>query len=316
MTFYRSDVWIDKGGSTCVQNGLEGPSISASAYSLRPEDFALVPLPDEVEIFGPLVCREDGVSSISYVNIPEFEMVLVQTQSNEIGVGGPVENLSVLTTDVGEVVLAPVTEPTAARGSTLIRPTSFGFVVVSGGALSLEEATDLITAVDEQAIVFPEGKPLITELNGITFYSTIGEPLSRCRYSQYGIRGEFIDAPEDPRVQILPGYLPADVDPKYSGTMYQRCDDIEAGEAHFSVPTNSYLVTRKSGAPEWYTHGSEDWYTPMTVAGLNAVMMRLPEWMRGDDVSGTLLIREEFGITVVSGPDAAEVIKIAEGLNR
>jgi len=216
-------------------------------------------------------------------------------------------------------VLAPTNEENLGAGAMAVRLTDWGLIVAQ--RMSDVSAVPAVAAVD-QADPPPEGEDIFTgELGGITFYSGIGYDVERpCSYGLLGFGdpdAEVITEPEDERLNIEPGYLPANV-VQTGEVIGHRCGDVEIIETSYIYLDGNaqFTMIRRSGDPEWISIYSREWFTETEVAGLPAVILQSPAGISEESPTATVYVREEFGVLVVVGPDVDEVVRIAEGLNR
>ena len=172
-----------------------------------------------------------------------------------------------------------------------------------------------LASVDPDASV-PAGDVFTGEMSGIRFYTPYAYDARKpCTYGPYGLwDGDGIIRPRDVRMLIEPSYLPEFYE--LVRTEARLCEDMEAMEALYQFPLsdNQYWIVRKT-EPSWYSMYARDWFTETEIAGRAAILIQSPEGLLPDR-RPTLLVREDFGVTVIQGPDPDELIGIAEGLNR
>ena len=319
IKFYTWEAWTEAKASLCASQAQEAPFLGPSVFSVPETELPDIPIPAGYQVLDTRMCKLDGMTIINYILTSDFHIELVATNAPEWPMNVPVEQLSVRSTDVGEVVLAPTPGVNIGIGLMAVRSAPFGLIVAFGGNAPTEEVLAAVAAIDANNITIPPGKDIFSgEINGITFRPGIGyDAFEPCTYGAYGlISGEGISALADSRLEIEPGYLPPGATPSRVA-QYQSCGDIETSEAsyHFATSSMGYGIQRKSGAPEWFALYSEDWYTATTVDGLDAVLFGAPSGF-DVDFAAMLFVRETFGLTAITGPDAAELVKITEGLNR
>lgn len=317
ITFYTWDSWLARRESLCASQAQEAPFLDPSVFSVPAAELPEIPIPTGYQVLDTRMCKLDGMTVINYILMSDFHIELVATDAPEWVVNVPVEQLTVRSTDVGEVVLAPTPGVNIGIGLMAVRSAPFGLIVAFGGNAPTEEVLAAVAAIDANSVTIPPSKDIFSgEISGITFRLGIGyDAFEPYTYGAHGlIGGEITPTLRDARVAIEPGYLPPGAQ-TLRATQYQRCGDIDAAEASYYSSSTSYGIERKSGAPEWFALYSEDWYTPTTVAGLDAVLFGAPLGI-DSDFAAMLFVREAFGLTAITGPDAAELIKIAENLNR
>ncbi len=313
---YDWDTWTFNQKSACASQSLEAPFLAPSQFEVSASSVPVITFP-QAQLTQARICKLAGVTALNYVLVGDVHIELVAGPP-EWPVRAPLDSVR----EEGGLVIAPETAEFAGLGATVIKPAPFGLIIGYGGVES--DLIAAVTAIDEATITMPEARDIFAgDLNGILFESEFSDAEKRCKFSSYGLTGaEATTAPVDQRVVIEPGYLPEHATAQQS-VLYSKCDDIESAEVSYYIdepaadPSDQYYIVRKSGAPEWTSLSSEGWYSETTVAGLPAVLLTAPAALAGEVEPGaTLFIREDFGLTVVDGPDAAEVIKIAEGLNR
>lgn len=317
IEFYTWDSWIAMGLGSCPSQNPEGPYLGPAVFSVAEEDLPDIAIPAGHEVADVRMCKLGGITVLNYILDPDFHIELVAGPQQWASLV-PLDELSVVSTAVGDVVVAP--QPSGypgGTGATAVHSAPFGLVVANGG--SEDDAIAAATAIDAADVQVPLGKDIFAgDINGIHFWNVLGGQIPHCSYTQYGFEeAHGIAEPTDPRLKIEPGYVPAGAHPLQT-IGYRQCDGVESAEVsyYFGATTpGQYWIVRKSGTPEWYSTYSEDWYSATTVAGLDAVLVAAPPGLDGD--SGVeLFVREAFGMTAIYGPDATELVKIAEGLNR
>jgi hypothetical protein len=312
IDFYTWDSWIAKGLGGCPSQNPEAPFLGASVFSVSQDDLSDIPLLAGHDIGNIRMCKLGGITVLLD---PELEVVLVAGPPQWPALV-PLEELRVVTTAVGDVVVAPPREDFPMGGATAVRIAPFGLVVSYGRPE--EEAVSAVASIDVDGLDIPLGKDIFTgDINGIHFESEFSDRSKECTYSAYGFSGEPTTAPSDPRIVIEPGYLPANAI-AHQTVLYRHCDDVESADVTYyisgSTPDNQYWIVRLSKA-DWGSVYAEDWYTETTVAELDAVLRSAPPGIE-TDAGAALFVREAFGLTAITGPDAVELVKIAEKLNR
>jgi hypothetical protein len=316
IDLYDWDTWQFEGKSGCASQNPEGPFLGPSQFEVSAGDLPVITFP-QAQLTEARLCRLADVTVLNYILVADVHIELVAGPP-EWPVYAPLDSVRT----EGDLVIAPEATEFAGLGATVIRQAPFGLIV--GYGASEADLIAAVSAIDPATIQMPEAKDIFTgDVNGIHFESEFSDADKRCKFSSFGFVGtEPTTAPADQRVIIEPSYLPEHAT-AHQSVLYSRCDDIESAEVSYYIdepaadPNDQYYIVRKSGVPEWTSLSSAGWYSETTVAGLPAVLLAPPAAIAGEVAPGaTLFIREDFGLTVVDGPDQAEVIQIAGGLNR
>ena len=315
--------WFIQGRSLCAGASLEAPYLGPAVFSIREEEIPDIGLPLKYELLDARVCK-DGITAIGYVYQGAF--VVLADGPREWPVRAPEELISAGTVaDRPAVLVAPVRPGEAEfSGAMVIVAEEFGLTVVTRTP-SLEEAVEIAAAVPRERITIPRGKePFSSVLNGIRFYTGLHNDNRRegCAWGSYGLedpRRAPVDIAKDSPLDVLPSYLAEgySLDAK-TGT---SCGGpIDLVEADFKGPSDviDLGIFRLSGEPAWWSPFSEDWLTAGTIAGRPAVFIAPPDWLRREtEPFIQVIVKEDFGLTVVSGQVPLEEAKrVAEGLNR
>jgi hypothetical protein len=319
IQFYTWDSWTAAGFGGCPSQSLEGPFLGPAVFSVSRDDLSDIPLLPGYDVGEIRMCKLGG-STVLLAPASTLPIEFVAGPPRWASLV-PLDALRVVSTAVGDVVVAP--EPTefpGGSGATAVRIAPFGLVVAHGG--SEEDVVSAVVSVDTTGVHIPLGQDIFTgDINGIHFESEFSPAAgAECTYAWDGfVGGEPEIALSDTRVAIEPSYLPLSATPQTT-VAYMRCDDVEFAEIGYYFPggvypNDQYWIGRKSGKPEWFSGFAEDWYTQTSVAGLPAVLVSAPPGIESDSGAG-LYVREAFGMTAIHGPDPAELVKIAEGLNR
>lgn len=325
IDLYDWDTWQFEGKSGCASQNPEGPFLGPAQFEVSAGSVPVIIFP-QAQLTEAQMCKLAGVTVLNYVVVADVHIELVAGPP-EWPVYAPLDSVRT----EGGLVIAPESPESSTKneavqspgpGPTVIRQAPFGLIV--GYGASEADLIAAVSAIDPAIIQMPEAKDIFTgDVNGIYFESLFRVDPPKCSYSLGGFIGaEPTSAPADVRVTIEPSYLPEKATALQS-VLYSKCDDIESAEVSYYIDepaaesNDQYYIVRKSGVPEWTSLSSAGWYTETTLAGLPAVLLAPPAVIAGEVAPGaTLFIREAFGLTVIDGPDAAEVIKIAEGLNR
>lgn len=321
VTLYTWSTWLSEDRSLCASVSSEGPYFQPSAFSVPEDALPHVSLPDGRKPSFPSACVDRGVTAFGFFFEPQTYVLLLS--GHEWPVAIPLDEAVATSVGARPAVLIRPREPNLQDGVTLIVPASAGLLVVNGYNLSADQALAMAAAIDLDSLQIPKAEPRFTGvLNGIEFNDPVHFTYGVCRNGYYGLDGgqAVTGPPKDARLNIEPSYLPPGVsahpDPQIgpsSAPDVLMCGDIESVQRGYGTG-GQYWIVRKSGLPEWYSSFSRDWYTEITVAGLPAVLVEAPAALTNEKWS-QVFIREEFGLTMVRAPDAADVLKIAEGLN-
>jgi hypothetical protein len=315
IKFYTWDAWNGEALGGCPSQNPEGPFLAPAVFSVSDADLASIPVLNKQTI---RMCKLAGITVLSFpLSNAQIDLVAGPAQWPSYV---PLDSLTVQ----GDVVVAPspiITDKnTVLAGNTAVKAAPFGLVIAYSNA-STDAAVSALASIDGSQISVPLGNDLFTgDIAGIHFESEFNPAANaQCFYGAYGLGGggESIVTPSDARVQIEPGYLPPGARP-LTTVSYRKCGDQESAEItyFFSATTpGQYWIVRKSGTPEWVSIYAEDWYSSTTVAGLDAALVSPPPGITSDS-GAELFVHEAFGLTAIYGPDPAELIKIAEGLNR
>ena len=316
ITLYPSQMWFDAGRSLCASQSLEAPFFGPEVFSVREEDLPKLDLPAEPQ--DVRICS-DGISAIGYIG--DGYLVVLADGPLEWPVGASRERISAGTVAGRPAVLVAPTQPGPYGGAMVIVTEDFGLTVVSRTS-SLEQALEIAESLRLDHISLPEAKAGFTgPLSGIRFYNNLhgNNRKEGCAWGAYGVEDPRADGtviPPGTQLDVLPSYLPAgySLEEKHGTSCGAAIDLVDANFRRGEV---SLVVWRLSGEPAWYSVYSEDWLTAGTVDGRPAVFIAPPAWASQADVSVQVVVREEFGLTVVTGQvPLEEATRVAEGLNR
>jgi len=318
VTLYPPAMWFDEGRSLCASGSLEAPYFGPEVFSIPPEELPELDLP--VAPSDVRVCR-DGITAIGYITGDSF--VLLVDGPHEWPVGADRRHISAGTVAGRPAVFVASPQAGPYGGAMVIVAEDFGLTVVSR-APSLEEAQQIAESLDLDQISLPEAKDSFTgPLSEIRFYNNLhgNNRTEGCAWGIYGNedpRADGAEIPADTPLDVLPSYLPKG----YS--LYEKrgttCGStIDAVETQFNRKPGliDFSVWRLNGEPAWYPVFSEDWLTAGSVDGRPAVFIAPPSWASETDVSVEVVVKEDFGLTVVIGQiTLQEAIRVAEGLDR
>jgi hypothetical protein len=317
---YGWNSWLAKGGSPCASTNLEAPYLGPAVFGVQDDEIPSVTLPPGRALVDARMCSDEQVTAVNYILDGSVWVLLVSGPKEwAIGPGERrLEELQEVSVNGRAGALLPATEVTPGQfgptGATLIVDAPFGLLVVYGSTLFNEEALQIASDIDLDAVTIPEGDPtFVGDLNGVSFYDY--RDAGECRYGPMGSGAtQTREAPLDERLLIEPGYVPNGA--KLTGTeLAHVCPQFESFEAFYQLPDQSqYWIVRKSGVPEWFSVYSREWYKESTIAGRPAVIVESPGV--STDAGAQVYVVEDFGLTTVYGPDREEAIRIAEGLNR
>jgi hypothetical protein len=324
MTLYSYDAWFPQGRSLCASLAIEAPYLAPEVFSIRQEELPKLDVPGQDQATAS-VCK-DGITAILYQSTKG--PVILANGPHEWPLYSPADEVSAGEVGGRPAVFVAFQQP-FAFSSMVIVAEKFGVSAVAVAG-TLEEAKQIAEAIDPDKITIPEGKDSFKgTLNGIRLYSDLRGRDNRkegCLWGSYGLND-----PEAEGVAIPPG-TPLDVVPSYLPEGYslytksgRTCGGpIDLVEAQYFAPEPGFPgfgVLRLSGEPAWYSHYSEDWLAPETVDGHPAVFIAPPAWVAevspDRDYPVQLVVKEDFGLTVVAGQISLEEAKrVAEGLNR
>jgi len=321
IELYPDDAWFPQGRSLCASLGLESPYFGPVIFSIREEELTDLTVPAGYELLDVRVCKHE-ITAIGYIYDHAF--VVLTDGPHEWPISAPADLISAGTVASRPAVLVAPTQPGEYGGAMVIVAEDFGLTIVTRTA-SLEEAEQIAAAINRQDVHIPQGKDTFRGLlNGIRFYDGLeGDNRKEgCLWGNYGLEDPEADGVEIPAgtpLDVFPSYLPEG----YSlfnkrGTTCGGAIDLVEAEFSHKPGLIDLGVWRLSGEPAWYSVFSEDWLTPGTIAGRPAVFSSPPSWAAQEsDVGVQVVVKEDFGLTVVSGQVPLEEAKrIAEGLNR
>jgi len=312
--------WAAEGRSLCASKSLEGPYFGPVIFSIRDEELPQLTFPAEYKLLDIRVCKDD-ITALGYVFDDAF--VVVADGPHEWPVDAPTERVTAGSIAGRPAIFVAPTRPDDFRGTMVIVAEEFGLSVVTITG-TLEEAKQIAERIDREDIHIPQGKGTFTGiLNGIRLYDGFRGDNRKdgCLCGNYGLQdpdADGVEIPPDTSLDIFPSYLPEG----YSlftkrGTTCGGAIDLV--EAQFSRKPGliDLGIWRLSGEPAWYSVYSEDWLTGGTIAGRPAVFIFPPAWVKETDAPIEVVVREDFGLTVVTGHVPLEEAKrVAEGLNR
>ncbi|MGB6836249.1 MAG: hypothetical protein WBF66_00915 [Dehalococcoidia bacterium] len=321
IKLYPYDAWFPQGRSLCASPSLEAPYFGPVVFSIREEELTELTLPLGYELLDVRVCKH-GITAVGYIYDDAF--VVLADGPHEWPVSAPAELISEGTVAGRPAVLVSPTQPGEYGGAMVIVAEDFGLTVVTRTA-SLEQAEEIAAAINRQDVRIPQGKDTFRGLlNGIRFYDGLdGDNREEgCLWGNYGLEDPDVDGVEIPAgtdLDVLPSYLPEGYS-LHDKSGFTCGGTIDLVEAEFSRKPGliDLVVRRLSGELAWYSVYSEDWLAPGTIAGRPAVFISPPSWAAQEtDVGVQVVVKEDFGLTVVSGQVSLEEAKrIAEGLNR
>jgi len=321
IELYPADAWFPQGRSLCAGLGLESPYFGPVIFSIREEELTDLIVPAGYGLLDVRVCKH-GITAIGYIYDHAF--VVLTDGPHEWPVSAPADLMSAGTVAGRPAVFVAPTQPGEYGGAMVIVAEDFGLTVVTRTA-SLEEAKQIAAAINRQDVRIPQGKDTFRGLlNGIRFYDHFeGDNRKEgCLWGNYGLEDPDADGVEIPAgtsLDVLPSYLPEGY--SLSNKAGYTCGDtIDLVEAQFTggPGLTGFGVLRLSGEPAWYSVFSEDWLAPGTIAGRPAVFISPPSWAAQEtDVGVQVVVKEDFGLTIVSGQVPLEEAKrVTEGLNR
>lgn len=321
IKLYPYDAWFPQGRSLCASPSLEAPYLGPVVFSIRQEELANLTLPTGYELLDVRVCKH-GITAIGYIYDHAF--VVLSDGPHEWPVSAPADLIWAGTVAGRPAVFVAPTQPGEYGGAMVIVAEDFGLTVVTRTP-SLEEAEQIAAGINRQDVRIPQGKDSFRGLlNGIRFYNNLdGENREEgCLWGNYGLEDPDVDGVEIPAgttLDVLPSYLPEGYS-LYNKSGFTCRGTIDLVEAEFSRKPGliDLLIWRLTGEPAWYSVFSEDWLTPGTIAGRPAVFISPPPWAAQEtDVRVQVVVKEEFGLTIVGGHVPLEEAKrIAQGLNR
>jgi len=321
IELYPADAWFSQGRSLCASTSLEAPYLGPIVFSIREEELTELAVPAGYELLDVRVCKHE-ITAIGYIYDHAF--VVLADGPHEWPVFASADLISAGTVAGRPAVLVAPTQPGEYGGAMVIVAEDFGLTVVSRTA-SLEEAEQIAAAINRQDVRIPQGKDTFRGLlNGIRFFDGLdgGNREEGCLWGNYGLEEPDVDGVEIPAgtdLDVLPSYLPEGYS-LHDKSGYTCGDTIDLVEAEFSREPGliDLVVRRLSGEPAWYSVFDEDWLAAGTIAGQRAVFISPPSWAAEEtDVGVQVVVKEDFGLTVVSGlVPLEEAKKIAEGLNR
>jgi DNA-binding CsgD family transcriptional regulator len=324
ITLYPPDAWFPQGRSLCASLAIEAPYLAPEVFSIRQEELPNLSLPGQEQ--GTARACKDDITAILYSSTKG--PVILANGPHEWPLYSPTDEVSAGEVDGRPAVFVAFQQPFMFTNMIVIAE-KYGISAVAVAG-TLEEAKQIAAAIDPEKITIPEGKDSFKgALNGIRFYNDLrGEDNRKegCLWGSYGL-----EDPEADGVKIPPG-TPLDIIPSYlpeGYSLYEKygttCGGpIDLVEAQYTAPTPGVVgfgILRLSGEPAWYSQYSEDWLTPETVDGHPAVFITPPAWVPAAsavrDYPVELVIKEDFGLTIVAGRISLEEAKrVAAGLNR
>jgi hypothetical protein len=321
IELYPADAWFAQGRSRCASTSLEAPYFGPIVFSIHEEELTELTVPAGYELLDVRVCKH-GITAVGYIYDHAF--VVLSDGPHEWPVSAPAELISEGTVAGRPAVFVAPTQPGEYGGAMVIVAEDFGLTVVTRTA-SLEEAEEIAAGINREDVRIPQGKDSFTDsLNGIRFFNELqGENRKEgCLWGNYGLEDPDVDGveiPADTDLDVSASYLPEGYS-LYGKSGFTCGGTIDLVEAEFSRKPGviDLVVRRLSGEPAWYSVYSEDWLAPGTIAGQPAVFISPPSWAAQEtDVGVQVVVKEDFGLTVVSGQVPLEEAKrIAEGLNR
>ena len=324
ITLYPPDAWFPQGRSLCASLSLEAPYLAPEVFSIRQEELPKLDLPGQDQV-GARACK-DGITAILYLSTKG--PVILADGPHEWPLYSPTDEVSTGEVDGRPAVFVVFQQPFMFSNMIVIAE-KFGVSAVAVAG-TLEEAKQIAAAIDPDKITIPEGKNSFKgTLNGIRFYNDLrGEDNRKegCLWGETGVEtpgSDGVEIPPGTPLDVIPSYLPEGYSlyRKYGTTCGSPIDLVEAQYFAPAPGSPGFGILRLSGEPAWYSHYSEDWLAAETVDGHPAVFIAPPAWVPAAsavrDYPVELVVREDFGLTVVGGRISLEEAKrVAEGLNR
>jgi len=320
IKLWTDEKWFAQGRSLCASASFEAPYLGPVVFSVRDDDLPVLTFPESYELLDVRMCKHD-ITAIGYIfGTP---LVILADGPHEWPINAPADRVSEGTISGQPAVFVAPAFPGQIMGAEVIVAEDFGLVVVSRMS-SLDEARKIAEGIVGEDIHIPQGKETFTgTLNGIRFYDNlhVDNRKDGCLWGNYGI-----EDPEADGVEVPPGtpldVLPSDIPEDY--LLFDKrgmtCGGtIDLVEANLGRKPGEYDlgILRLSGEHAWYSVYSEDWLTPGTIAGRPAVFIAPPAWLGETDAPIEVVVKEDFGLTVVTGRIPLEEAKrVAERLNR
>ncbi len=321
IKLYPDYAWFPQGRSRCADLGLESPYFGPVIFSIREEELTDLTVPAGYGLPDVRVCKH-GITAVGYIYDHAF--VVLADGPHEWPVSASADQISEGTVAGRPAVFVAPTKPGEYGGAMVIVAEEFGLTVVTRTP-TLQEAEQIAAGIKRQDVRIPQGKDTFRGiLNGIRFYDHFeGDNRKEgCLWGNYGLQDPDADGVEIPAgtpLDVLPSHLPEG----YSlfnkrGTTCGGTVDLVEAEFTGGPGLTGFGVSRLSGEPAWYSVFSEDWLAPGTIAGRPAVFISAPSWAAQEtDVGVQVVVKEDFGLTIVTGRVPLEQAKrVAEGLNR